>query len=156
SAPRGSTVDVTIEGANLYPVEDVSVGQADVGSALQPGNGDHRLVVRLTIPDSAPAGPITISVRTKEGTVKTDKFSVRLRLPTAPRVAPLAIHRGATVEVVLTGTLLSFPGYDTKVTTDAGITVERLARSTATSLALKVAVPPAAPVGPHAYVVETT
>ena len=156
SAPRGSTVDVAIEGTSLYPVEDVVVGAQDIGSALQPGNGERRLVVRLTIPDSAQPGPVSITVKTKDGTVRTDRFSVRMRIPTVTRAVPAALHRGATVDVTLTGTLLAFPGYDTKVTTDGGIKADVGAKSTATTLLLKVVVPMTAPAGPHAFSVETT
>ena len=156
SAPRGGTVDVVIEGTNLYPIEDVVLGVSDIGSALQPGNNDRRLVVRLTIPDTANAGAVTITVKTKEGAVRTDRFSVRLRTPTVTKISPAALHRGATVETTITGTLLSFPGYETKVTTDGGITAERNPKSTASSLMLKVVVPMTAPAGAHAFTLETS
>ena len=153
---RGSTADVTIEGSNLFPVEEVTASAADVSVVVQPGSSEHHLVLRLTIPESAPPGPLTIKVRTKDGSDSSSRFQVRLRAPVVSKVVPESVRRGAAYELSLSGSNLAFAGAETAVTTDAPMTATRLPKSTDRLLVVKLVVPPETPPGPHPVTVETS
>src|SRR5436190_18462523 len=136
-ALRGSTVDVAIEGSNLFPYDEIKISRKEINLTPLGGSESHKLNVRLTVQESAEGGPVTITVKTKAGIATTDRFSVRLRSPTVSKVKPEVVQRGDTVDLVLTGTNLLITGQDTKVTVDPPMTA-KLIKSTDKTLTVKV------------------
>jgi hypothetical protein len=154
--PRNTTVDVTIEGSNLAPLEDASTNVPDVSVVILTGGNDHKVQLRLTVPDSVPAGTITLRLKTKGGLATWDRFAIRARNPVLSKVVPGRFKRGGEYDATATGLFLAFTGYETKVTTEPPVTVAVKGKATEKSLGLHFVVPAAAPVGMHTLTVETT
>jgi hypothetical protein len=155
NAPRGSQAEVTIEGSNLSAVTDVLTNRADVGIVKLGGGTDHRLVLRVTIPDGAEPGPLKITLKSANGNVDTEKFTIRLRAPVPAKVKPDVLRRGAEYDLTLPGVNLEIGTAETKVTVDAPMTVKNMPASTEKGLLLHLVVPAATPAGAHALVLET-
>src|SRR5688572_3233012 len=155
SAPRGGTVDVDIEGANLHPFQEIRTNRGEISVVPQPGASPNKVTIRLTIPDDAPAGPVSISIRTKDGGATTDRFSVKLRSPTVTRITPSVLARGAEATLRFEGMNLFFVGQETKVTVAAPATVKLEGKPSGTSISVRLLVPPTTPPGLLPVVVET-
>jgi|GEM_PF-2071472 len=156
SATRGQSVDVTVEGSNLAPLDDVSTPRDDVSVTVQGRSTANKVVVRLTIPDSAAAGAVPLVLKTAAGIAKTDRFVVRMRSPVVTKVRPDPLLRGVETDVTITGTHLLFLGLETAVTVEPPVTVRLLPKSTATELRLHLVVPRDTPPGPRSIVIKTT
>ncbi len=127
SAFRGQTVDVAIEGTALYPADEVSSTRPEIGIVVQTSSTPFKLMLRLTIPDTAAAGSVPITVKTKIGTIKTEKLQVKLRTPVVNRVRPDLVRRGAEYDLVVEGLRLAITGAETKATVDPPMTAKRTA-----------------------------
>ena len=112
--------------------------------------------MRLTIPDSAKAGPVPITIKTKSGVVTTEKFSVKLRSPVVAKVKPDSLLRGGEYDVVLSGTHLVLPGDETRVSIEEPLTAKVVGRPSDREFKVHVVVPPDAPTGPRSLLLETT
>ncbi len=155
SAPRGTQVDVVFEGSNLAEVDDVLCSRQYVGVMKQKGATDHRLVVRLTIPDDAEAGPVKLTLKSKSGDAVTERFSIKLRAPILSKMKPDVFRRGGEYDVSVAGTNLEIATAAAKVVVDAPMTVKNLPASTDKGLVLKLTVPGTTPPGAHVMTVET-
>src|SRR5262245_21252254 len=67
SALRGTVADVSLEGTNLVPYDEIHCSRAEISVVVQPVPTAYKVVLRLTIPDTASPGPVEISIRTKNG-----------------------------------------------------------------------------------------
>lgn len=155
AAFRGGTVDIVIEGQNLHPYDELKCSRNEIGVSLQPGPTPSKLVVRLVLPDSTPAGPLTLTIRTKTGVVKTEKFAVKLRAPTVTKVAPAQLVRGSAYDLRLEGTYLSFAGEETRVSAEAPMVAKLTGKPSERAMSLHLVVPPETPVGSRAVTLET-
>ncbi len=144
---RGKVVDVAIEGSNLYPNDDVSTSRGEIGLVVTGTPNASKIVVRLTIPEGAAAGPVPITIKTKTGVVVTEKFSVRLRAPVVTKLKPDVLPRGAEYDLVATGTNLVLAGLDPRVSAEAPLTVKIVGRPTDKDFKIHVVVPADAPPG---------
>jgi len=151
---RGKVVDVAIEGSNLFPNEDVSTSRGEIGLVVTGTPTASKIVLRLTIPEGAAAGPVRITIKTKTGVVVTEKFSVKLRTPVVLKLKPDVLPRGAEYDLVASGTNLVLAGVDPRVTVEAPLTVKIVGQPTDKEFRLHVVVPPDAPVGSKAIVFE--
>lgn len=156
SAFRGGTVDVVIEGQNLHPYDELKCSRSDVSVSLQPGPTPSKLVLRLVLPDTTPAGPLTLTIRTKTGVVKTEKFAVKMRAPAVTKVTPAQVVRGAEYDLRLEGTYLSFPGEETRVTAEAPMVAKLAGRPSERAMSVRLTVPAETPVGSRAVTIETS
>ncbi|MFO0932242.1 MAG: hypothetical protein U1E39_05985 [Planctomycetota bacterium] len=155
SAFRGGTVDVVIEGQNLHPHDELKCSRNDIGVALQPGPTPSKLVIRLVIPDSTPAGPVTFTIRTKTGVVKTEKFAVKLRAPTVTKVTPPQLVRGSEYDLRLEGTYLAFGGEETRVSAEAPMVAKVTGKPSERAMSVRLVVPADTPVGSRGVTLET-
>ena len=153
-APRGTTVDIVIEGTNLYPLDEVKCSAPGVVALVQDGSTAVKLKVRLTIAETVTAGTVQLAVKTKNGTAMTERFSVRLRAPMVSKVKPDALKRGGEYDLAITGSYFALPGIDPKLTTDAPMSVVKAAKSDDKTLYVRLTVPAATPVGTHAIAIE--
>ncbi|MBL9087052.1 MAG: hypothetical protein JNM10_07890 [Planctomycetia bacterium] len=156
SAFRGGTVDIVIEGQNLHPYDELKCSRSDVSVSLQPGPTPSKLVLRLVIPDTTPAGPLTLTIRTKSGVVKTEKFAVKLRAPAVTKVTPAQLVRGAEYDLRLEGTYLAFPGEEPRVTAEAPMVAKLTGRPSERAMSVRLTVPAETPVGSRAVTIETS
>lgn len=156
TALRGGTVDVALEGTALFPHDEVKCNRGEIGLVVLPLPTANRIVLRLTIPETASAGPVELSVKTKFGVAKSDRFQVRLRSPVVSKVVPASLVRGAEYDVRLEGSNLAFVGQETRLVVDAPMAVKLVGKPTDKLLTLKVTVPPDTPAGPRSIGVETT
>jgi hypothetical protein len=160
SAFRAGTADVTIEGLNLLPYDELISNRPEISFVVLPVPTAYKIVLRLTLPDACSPGPVEFSIKTKTGVVKTDKFSVKLRSPIITRTTPSAIVRGGEADVKLDGTNLAFMGQDSIVTVDSPMTAKLAGKpagkGAATSLTVHLVVPFSTPVGSHSLTIETT
>jgi hypothetical protein len=154
AAARGTSVEIAIEGKNLFPLIEVKSSVAGVIPQVLDGSTAFKLKVRLTLSENVPAGPIALAVKTRNGTVQTERFTVRLRAPIVSKVVPAQVKRGGDYEVTITGQHFSLPGLEAKVTVPAPMAVARLPKGDEKTLVVKLTVPPTAPAGPHAITVE--
>jgi len=152
---RGGTVDVVIEGQNLHPYDELKCSRNDVAVSLQPGATASKLVVRLVIPSTTPAGPLALTIRTKTGVVKTEKFTVKARAPVVAKVTPTAVVRGGDYDLRLEGTFLAFLGEETKLTVDAPMVAKVSGKPSDKTMTVRVTVPADTPVGPRPITLET-
>lgn len=151
---RGKVVDVVIEGSNLHPYDDVSSTRGEIGLVVTGTPTSSRVVVRLTIPEGASAGPVPITIKTKAGVVVTEKFSVRLRTPVVAKLKPDVLPRGGEYDLVASGTNLVLAGSDPRVTVEAPLTVKIVGKPTDKEFKLHVVVPAGAPAGPRTMLFE--
>lgn len=154
TAFRGQTVDVVIEGSGLFPVDEVTTTRADVGIQVQNASTSFKLMLRVTIQDTATPGSVPITIRTKIGTAKTEKLQVKLRTPVVNKVKPDVLRRGGEYDLTVEGLRLLMPGADSKVTVDAPMTAKKTKGSEA-QMTVHVVVPPTTPPGTKTLTVET-
>jgi hypothetical protein len=155
SAFRGGTVDVVVEGQNLHPYDELKCSRNDVSVSLQPGPTPSKLVLRLVIPDSTPAGPLTLTIRTKTGVVKTEKFAVKLRSPSVSKVTPTQVVRGGEYDLRLEGTYLAFAGEETRVVAEAPMVAKLTGKPFERAMSVRLTVPAETPVGSRTVTLET-
>ncbi len=154
-ALRGSVVDVAIEGTNLSPNEDVLTSRTEIGLVVTGTSNAQKITVRLTIPDTAPPGPVPLTIKTKSGVVTTEKFLVKVRTPVVAKTKPDTLPCGGEYDVIVSGTSLVLTNGDTNVTIEAPLTSKTVGRPTDKEFKLHVVVPADAPIGPKTIQFET-
>lgn len=156
SATRGQSVDVSIEGTNLAPLDEVTTTRDDLSVTVQGRATANKIVVRLTIPEAAAAGTVPLIVKTPKGVAKTERFVVRLRAPVVTKLRPDPVTRGTELDVAITGSFLFFTGLETTLTVEPPVTARLLPKSTATELKVHLVVPRDTPPGPRSILIKTT
>jgi hypothetical protein len=154
SGNLGQTLDVVFSGVNFISGvtavnagSDITVNSITVTSATS-------LTANLTIAANTATGPRNFSVTNASpggGTSGNQTFSVNTPAPTLISIAPATGNRLQTLDVVFTGT--NFISGSTTVEVGAGITVNSVTVTSATSLTANLTITSNAATGPRNFVV---
>ena len=155
-ATRGQTIDVAMEGSNLAPFDEIKCGRPEISMTAEKSVDPHKVMLRFVIPDTAAAGPVPITLKTKTGVATTDRFQVRLRSPVVSKVKPDTVPRGGEVDVAVTGLNLSFLGQETQVVVEAPMTATVTGKPTDKALTVHLVVPAGVAPGAKSLQLTTT
>jgi len=141
SGHQGETLDVAINGTNLYGATDVSFGDnVTVNSfdVITP----TQITANITIDVSAPVGAGTVSILTPAGTANIAEAFTILLAPSFPSpsvagVSPASGLQGQTLDVVITGANLNGTS---SVSLGEGITVNGVTVDSATQLTVSITI----------------
>jgi len=134
---QGSTLQVTLTGANLAGVTAVSFGQGiTVGDITI--DGPNQLTVEITIEEAASAGERTVTLTAAGGSASlSDDFTVAVPPPALEGIDVAAGRQKQTIDVVLTGADLDGA---TAVSFGDGITVNSIVAESPTEIRVSMTI----------------
>jgi hypothetical protein len=161
SGTQGSSVTVTLNGANFQSGAAVSVGGSGVTvSGVNVLNASQIQAV-LSISSSASTGTDGVSVRTSAGTTGAQAFAVNASAsaptaskPTLSSVSPNAVLRGSTTRVTFTGT--NFTSGAKIAVSGSHVSVRNVVVVNSTTITAQVAVTKNAPRQTASFAVSTS